>query len=259
MIHLTDHLLVGVIAALSPLYSWFQTRKTVREQARPDAKPLDTIHEIKLAIVALAVLGALGLGNWLLHGRDPDQIGLGVGASPVRWALGLALAVVGLLLTMRQRRQVEGDAEARAEIREQIAHLDFALPRTSGQLRWFDRVAVAAGLFEEILYRGFMIWYLQHWMPVIPALLVSSLVFGLAHSYQGVASIPRTGFIGLWCGGIYLLCGALWPAMVTHALFDMIAGRIMHVSLVEGPAGNDVPTEAASSESTMTGPTGTSP
>jgi membrane protease YdiL (CAAX protease family) len=231
MIHLFDHLLVAVIVALFPLYSWREVRKAERQLAEPDAPSFDTVREYQRTIAMLVVLAALCLANWFFQGRGASTLGLGAGATGLRWAAGAALALLGLGLTGMYAVRVDRDAEARATLRTQFDRFTFLLPQTSRELRWFRGVALTAGLCEETLYRGFLIWYLQHWMGVVPALLASSVAFGLAHSYQGAASIPRAAIIGLWCGGIFLLTGSLWLAMATHFVYDVIAGGMIYGSL----------------------------
>lgn len=231
MTHLLDHLFVAIIVALFPLYSWVETRKTERQVAESGAGSIDTVKEYRQTIAWLIFLAVLCLANWGFQGRDAVTLGLGTGATPMRWAAGAVLALVGLGLAWVQARQVRRDPDAQEAIRKQLGRFTFLLPHTSRELRWFNGVSLTAGLCEEILYRGFLIWYLQNWMGVIPALLVSSVAFGLAHAYQGIDNIPRTAFIGLWLGGIFLLTGSLWLAMVAHFVFDVISGRIIYAAL----------------------------
>lgn len=238
MIHFLDHLLVAIIVALFPLYSWVEVRKVERQIAESGSVSIDTVKEYKRTIAWLVFLAALCLANWIFQGRDGVTLGLGTGATPIRWVAGAVLALVGLGLALVQARQIRQDPEARKAIREQLNRFTFMLPHTSRELRWFNGVALAAGLCEEILYRGFLIWYLQNWMGAVPALLVSSVAFGVAHSYQGIDNIPRTAFIGLWLGGIFLLTGSLWLAMVGHFVYDVIAGGMIHTALNDQPVTN---------------------
>jgi len=234
MIHFYDHIFVAIIALLFPLYSWFDIRKSERHLAKPGAAPINTVLEYKRSIAWLTGLGLICLVNWVYQTRGFPVLGLSEGSSLLRWAGGLALALAGLVATHFQGSQLSNNEKMRFELKQQLKRFDFMLPRTREQLRWFGWVSLAAGVWEELVYRGFLIWYLQHWMGPIPALLVSSLVFGLAHSYQGPANILRTGLVGLWLGGVYLLSGALWPAMLAHFVFDVINGRMIQGVLSEG-------------------------
>jgi len=234
MIHLLDHLLVAVFTVLFPLYSWREVRKAERRLARPGAEPFDTVRDYQRTIAWLFVLAALCLSNWFFQGRDAGALGLGAGATPLRWAAGAIVALIGLALTWQQSVQLSRDPNARAALRTQLDRFAFLLPHTSRDLRWFNGVALTAGLCEEILYRGFLIWYLENWVGAVLARLVSSLAFGLAHSYQGAANLLRAAFIGLWMGAIFLLTDSLWLAMVTHFVFDVMAGRMIYASLKNG-------------------------
>jgi membrane protease YdiL (CAAX protease family) len=95
-------------------------------------------------------------------------------------------------------------------------------------LKLFSALAITAGICEELLFRGFMIWYLQHWMGLIQAALLSSALFGLGHAYQGVRGILTTGLVGAFMAGVYLLSGSIYLCMLIHVLMDLYAGFVGH-------------------------------
>jgi uncharacterized protein len=79
---------------------------------------------------------------------------------------------------------------------------------------------------EELLYRGFLFCYLALWFPHINRLecaLVSSLIFGMGHLYQGWKGILSTGLGGLVLAGFYVLTGNLLLPMVVHAATNLRA------------------------------------
>ncbi len=112
--------------------------------------------------------------------------------------------------------------ELRRLIHEQLLpHFARASPL---ELAW---LSLAAGVGEELLFRGFLISALQSqldpqavggWLPLI----VSSVLFGLAHSvswtYLGMAMA-----VGFYFGGLLLATGSLWVPVTTHALYDFMA------------------------------------
>jgi membrane protease YdiL (CAAX protease family) len=55
--------------------------------------------------------------------------------------------------------------------------------------------------------------------------LVSSVAFGLAHSYQGLGGIMRTGLVGLAFGALFVFSGSIWLPIVGHILVDVLQGR----------------------------------
>lgn len=100
------------------------------------------------------------------------------------------------------------------------------LPVTVKEKKAWKYVSFTAGFTEEVLYRGFLIYALLYFMPNISiwlTLLLSALVFGLAHTYQGVGGVVRTGIIGLLFGMMYVTIGSILPLIVLHFLIDWAA------------------------------------
>jgi membrane protease YdiL (CAAX protease family) len=72
-------------------------------------------------------------------------------------------------------------------------------PATWTERRWWVFVCITAGVCEEALFRGFTLHYLRvfPWtMNLTLALLISSVIFGFNHLYQGAAGVTRTAIVG---------------------------------------------------------------
>jgi uncharacterized protein len=87
-------------------------------------------------------------------------------------------------------------------------------------------VLVAAGFYEEFIYRGVIFYGLATaggggrlgWTA---AAVAQAGLFGLAHAYQSPIGIIVAGTIGLIAAIVFLSCGRnLWPIIVGHALYD---------------------------------------
>ena len=85
---------------------------------------------------------------------------------------------------------------------------------------------IGAGLFEEFIFRGFLFYGLAMafggnrvaWMA---AALIQSVLFGLAHGYQGALGTVITGTIGLLLAFVYMCTGRnLWAPIIAHAAYD---------------------------------------
>ena len=98
------------------------------------------------------------------------------------------------------------------------------LPRTRRDLRHFIGLSITAGIVEEIVYRGFVLWYLGLFMPLWAAVVVSSVAFGLGHSYQGARGGLRCGLIGLVFAIFYIVTGSIWLPIIGHAILDILQG-----------------------------------
>lgn len=92
----------------------------------------------------------------------------------------------------------------------------------------FSMVAVTAGICEEALFRGFLLWYLGSLVPLIPALVLGAVLFGMAHAYQGTKGVIQTGTVGLGLVLLYKISGSLWVPMVVHIFVDLNSGLLAY-------------------------------
>jgi membrane protease YdiL (CAAX protease family) len=157
----------------------------------------------------------------LLASGDVTPARLGLGA-PRSWPLtaGLSIAVaIGLLWTaVRMRRKA---ALIREKLRDRAGSL---LPESASDVRWFAVISVVGGIAEELVYRGFMFDYLTVHAPQlgIPGVvLVTSLIFGAAHLYQGWRGIVATSVAGLVLAVAYVATGNLMLPIVVHAIGNL--------------------------------------
>jgi len=86
---------------------------------------------------------------------------------------------------------------------------------------------VVSSFGEEVVYRGFLIHRLVELSPGKPrwwlAVILSGLVFGLAHYAWGMAGVIQTTFMGVALGAAYLKLGKnLWITVLAHAYMDTI-------------------------------------
>jgi membrane protease YdiL (CAAX protease family) len=82
----------------------------------------------------------------------------------------------------------------------------------------FVTVALAAGVCEEIMFRGVVFTALVQRMPLVWAAVLSGLLFAAAH-------VDPWSFVELWAVGIglgllYFSTRSLWPNMVAHTTFN---------------------------------------
>jgi membrane protease YdiL (CAAX protease family) len=96
------------------------------------------------------------------------------------------------------------------------------IPRNRAEIRWGAVISVNAGIIEEIFFRLLMplTWFALTG-NVITALLVSAVLFGLVHAYQGVVGVLATMAIGAVLTMVYLATQQIWIAIFLHALIDL--------------------------------------
>jgi len=240
-----DHLLAVVLAALFPIRAaLFGYRRLTT--ADPADVPRVRLWLYRQGIAIQWSLAAVTIALWAWQGRPWHALGV---VPRLTWGLlgvtvGLGIVVAYVLV---QRAKALEDDEALARLRRQMRNLERMMPRSDQELRWFNRLAVTAGICEELLYRGYLIWYLGHWLAPVQAVLVASVVFGFGHAYQGPRGIALTTLVGLFMSAIVLLTGSLVACMVFHALMDLHAGYVARAAFArEEELMRSTPTEEES-------------
>jgi len=79
-------------------------------------------------------------------------------------------------------------------------------------------IAVAPGLSEEFLFRGYMQRRLIQRWPALVGILVTSLLFAAMHimPHAVVFAFP----LGIWLGLIAWRCDSVWPGVICHAMIN---------------------------------------
>ncbi len=180
----------------------------------------ETISEIAVLLIALAALA-------YTNGVTQAQLGLAwppPRAGQVGLALGLFI-IVGLavaVLVAKPRRNSPREQEALAE-----------LPQGRREAALYLALAPAVGFGWEVLYRGFLLWWLTPLIGLVGAIVVASMAYGLAHGWksrwQGLGSIASAFLFTI----AYALTGSLWWLIMVHSalpLIAMLAGRRARVA-----------------------------
>lgn len=85
-------------------------------------------------------------------------------------------------------------------------------------------VAPTAALCEEFLYRGYLMTQLSHWFHSVSwAWGLSSVAFGLAHTYQRINGMLRASLLGVLLAFPVVRLGSIYPSMTAHFLIDALA------------------------------------
>jgi uncharacterized protein len=103
-----------------------------------------------------------------------------------------------------------------------IGDIQALIPRNLTEVRLGAALAVNAGVMEELVFRlALPAVLLGATGNVWLALIVSILLFGGLHIYQGVAGVAGTTVIGLVLLALYLASGSILVPIVVHALIDV--------------------------------------
>jgi membrane protease YdiL (CAAX protease family) len=104
-------------------------------------------------------------------------------------------------------------------------------------LQWLALVWITVIFIEEIVFRGYLMGTLVQFFagyaaaPWI-ALGLSSMVFGIAHAYQGISGILSTGLMGVILGLAYMKSGRnLWLPIMLHGWVDTVGLCFIYAGL----------------------------
>ncbi len=205
--------------------------------------PLSRMTETRLPrgkIVGIAVLfeGALLVLAWGLGLLLGTPFGKQTFATAPAIGLGIAATMplfLGLYWTIHTTWPVL--VRLRRVIEEQV------IPLFAGCTVWgIATISILAGIGEEALFRGVIQTNLAGLTGVVPALLITSALFGLVHFVTSTYAV-MAGLIGLYLGVISIWSGNLFVPMVIHALYDFVA--LMFLARYMRPASGRSAAEAA--------------
>jgi membrane protease YdiL (CAAX protease family) len=98
-------------------------------------------------------------------------------------------------------------------------------PGTLAEMIVWVILSVTAGICEEFIFRGYLQkQFLAITSSDVAAVGVQAVLFGIAHSYQGVKSIVTITVYGALFGILAVHRKSLRPGMIQHAAQDSFAG-----------------------------------
>lgn len=180
----------------------------------------------------LWLLAIIAMVSWKLSGRNFQDLGFAYNPGPGFWVV-TCLAAIMMVYLIWQVWALQTSPKVRQGFRDQIAKAgDISLmhPETPAEFRRFVFVSITAGITEEIIFRGFLIGVLVMAFPLWVAGLTASIIFALAHAYQGVTGIFRIFLIGLALTLAFIVSKSLWPVIALHIVIDVSSGIMLRIS-----------------------------
>jgi len=230
-----DFSLALLFAVVWPLYTFFiEWPRHVKRVQAGDADARVRIYR-KTFIQEWVITGAIVALTIAFHRPLADALWL---RAPQGWRLpvGIVLPLTYVVLLIVQIPAIAKNPAVRARLRERIKDLGPLVPTRPFEWTWFKPLAVTAGICEELMFRGYLVWLLTPWLGVWGAAAVSAVIFGLGHSYQGMKFAPRAFGAGIALQAIALLTGSIIPGIVLHALIDLGSGYVTYLAMTAPPA-----------------------
>ena len=233
-----EHAFVGLVA-LGGLYAVFR--------GQPQSKQIewDTPARISTYLANTVVLFALGgitVLLWWFADRPLPALGLRLGSYGA-WTIGLAASFVVVMVLETRYRLSEG--RIRQTVADWVRDTPF-MPRTRREYAWSIPLSLAAGINEEIFFRGFLISYCLGLTGASPlgvaaAVAIPAIGFGLVHRYQPWRSVALIVWLSLVFGAIFVLSGSLLVPILLHIGLDLTATWLGVVTLRRRPELTEAP------------------
>ncbi len=223
---LLDHGFVFIIAVLYPIASFVGFRRLLRRVAAGETVNRGDLY--RNTMISHWALFFMAMALWAYSGRSWSAIGFSLDIN-LWFGAGVILTILGIVALVMQNRYVKAATPDEIEsLRERLGSLEIMIPQNGSELARFNELSITAGIVEEILWRGFLIWYFSQFMPLWAAALLSTIGFGLAHAYQGLKQLPSITAVGAAFAVLYLVSGSIWLPIILHAIVDILQGRMTY-------------------------------
>lgn len=213
-----------IFLVLAVVIPWRGRMRLKQLLAKPRVEPRERIS-LYLSTITFQWIAA-GIAGWRAwaHGYTRGELGIGTGPNLFR---SIVVGVLGTLVLaslhwINFRRMGRSLDKLPARVRAMATRI---LPQSESERVPFFALAITAGCCEEFLYRGFaMAAFLRAGFPIWASVVVSSVLFGAAHLYQGRGGLIGTGILGLLFGVFRAFTGSIIPVVAWHAAVDVVAG-----------------------------------
>jgi membrane protease YdiL (CAAX protease family) len=197
---------------------------TLEPQAQQDRVEDDTLGRRQVVVYGVvfeSLLGLVGIALGWWSGSLPwfeERAQFIPTAKHVGWGL-LATVPLIVLLFVVERIEWAPLVKLSQLVRTQIVPLF-----RGASLAELLLLSCAAGLGEELLFRGFLqSWIADYWaLGNGGAIVVAGALFGLLHRLTWTYAVFATA-VGCYFGWLFLVFGSLWVPMIAHALYDFLA------------------------------------
>jgi membrane protease YdiL (CAAX protease family) len=217
----TDHILVIILGLVLPFFSGVRGSEQLgnmhfNEYTR---RRFYLSNSLVLWIITLIVMAI-----WYWNKRSFELMGFKY--PEPGWIAILLTVLMGILYVADLMYSTLSDHELRKTQKQWESSVPF-LPEKYRELPAYTLMCITAGVCEEILYRGFLVNYFIDpmkdgfpWMAgVFP-----SVLFSIAHFYQGYMAMFKIFLLSLLFGLIFIFSQSLLFVVIIHFLIDFTGG-----------------------------------
>ncbi len=221
-------ILIIYLTVAAPVLGYFELKKLKKFESTSENKKLKEYNHIiiwswvPVILIVLQIplsdMTLTNLGNrWITI--NPNNLSNWIVIPFIVVCLIYFLYNVYLIIVLKTDNKVR--TEASKKIPDDVKLL---LPVTKQEKKRWVYVALTAGITEEIVYRGYLFFAFAFLFPslsIFYTLLISTILFGIGHLYQGKEAVKPV-IIGLLFGFSYIVFDSIIPVMVLHITQDLV-------------------------------------
>lgn len=224
-----DYLLAIVFGLVLPLTSGIRSAAAFKQKVLLFNGPMRRRFYLGNSFF-LFLIAAVVLLVWLLYRRPIEALGFRMPGTDFHT---ITLILSGLFLFLYMADSLYSSWEMRHEPDAANDLLEKApfMPTEKDDLPTYIIMCISAAVFEEIVFRGFLISFFAKIFQGIPgavtwALLAPAIIFSIAHYYQGAKAVFKIAVLSFLFGMIYWYSGSLIPVIILHFIVDLVSGLL---------------------------------
>jgi membrane protease YdiL (CAAX protease family) len=197
--------------------------------------PVDKCKRYRKSTAIIVILLIILFVDWVSGSRGFTQLGLA--APTTHPAIAGCLVAVSVPIILFLALITKSTAQKAAKP-DDLA--DTILPESRDELRYFVIFTVAAGFGWEVLYRGFLLFWLSPIIGLVPAVVTSSIAYALSHGCKTLTQTAGSLVSALLFTTGYAVTGSLWWLIILHIALpslSVLAVSRMERTVVSDPSG----------------------
>ena len=220
-----DHVIALIICILAPVLAFTSRKITVEDIKLSSEDKIRLYHSNALLLIVFALVVTT---TWRFPGRPLAGLGFDL---PV-WHPYVTLLLAGIFFFYLLDIYFQyGTKKKRERSLDQKNNALAFIPTDHKEMGHFIFLAIAAGIGEEIIFRGYLIHYLLYWLNndfqgILTACVASSALFAFLHGYQGFYSMIKIFFLSLMFSAIFVYTESLLIVILVHAVIDTLSGFV---------------------------------
>lgn len=225
-----DHVLAVFLLVILPLIAFLAKRSSenINEEDQAILESISRGNKIDFFYkngLSLLVVSAIVLTTWNISGRSWAVLGFKNPA--LNWLVLSSSALIVVVLLY----EYLSDLKNLENFKSKLEAISDYVPINNYEYKHFIFLCFAAGLCEEIMYRGFLMRYLEYNMieneyKTVWIILIPAIAFTLGHSYQELIQIFKIFIISILFGVVYYFSESLLIVVCLHIAIDVISGYI---------------------------------